>query len=636
MSNHGQAAADATPRDPVPGNPAPDEPSSVDPKLVAPKHVDPKHVDPKHVDPKPPTGTGYELPVYDFRLPPELADSKAGEPSAAGRKVYPLIIVGGGLAGLAAACDCAVRGIPAILLDEDNTIGVRGASSRGICYAQRTLEILNRLGIYERVRGKGVQWYVGRTLAGDDEVYSFDLARQPTHSHSCQPAFINIQQFYIEWYLVDRIVELGTVDLRWQNRVTGIRIVDGVAELTVQTPAGEYTLQGRYVIDATGIRSPLRDMLGLQTRAEVGVDRWCISDVRFRHKPKVERWTWIEAPFNQNRAVWQHLMADDVWRLDYQMAPDSDPDAVSRPEVVAERLREQFGEGVDYELVWVGPYGYRSHVMKRFREGPVFFVGDCAHGMSPFGARGGNSGIQDADNLIWKLHWVMRGWARESLLDSYDSERREGAEHNVQVTNRTARFLSPRSAAERMIRNAALDLARKHPFGRTLVNTGRMSVASTYTRSDFAEAALQRRLDGDAPGAGRPLQNVALQGHGDLVTLMRSLDGRLLAIAPDRETALRVDLSGAAGAGRLGCCMMAGGATGAAGADVPPAGWQTIAAREGAPARLDRALELMPGRVLVVRPDLHSAGCVEPEVLGALLACYLTADAAAAAAGEFA
>ncbi|MBA3478853.1 MAG: FAD-dependent monooxygenase, partial [Lautropia sp.] len=249
-----------------------------------------------------PAGSGYVLPTYEFRLPPELGGEAAapGKDGGAGADadVYPLIIVGGGLAGLTAACDCAVRGIPAVLLDEDNTIGVRGASSRGICYAQRTLEILNRLGVYERVRQKGIQWFVGRTLAGNDEVYSFDLTTQPTLSYSSQPAFINIQQFYIEWYLVDRIRELGTVDLRWMNKVNGIRIVDGVAELSVQTPAGEYCLRGRYVIDATGIRSPLRDLLGLQTRAEVGVDRWCISDVRFHQRPRIERWTWIEAPFN--------------------------------------------------------------------------------------------------------------------------------------------------------------------------------------------------------------------------------------------------------------------------------------------------------------------------------------------------
>jgi 3-(3-hydroxy-phenyl)propionate hydroxylase len=571
----------------------------------------------------PSSGTGYDLPTYPFKLPPELGGEQVfAAPEGAGKApgqaagVYPLIIVGGGLAGLTAACDCAVRGIPAILLDEDDTIGVRGASSRGICYAQRTLEILKRLGIYERVREKGIQWFVGRTLAGEDEVYSFNLATQPTHSYSSQPAFINIQQFYIEWYLVDRIQELGVVDLRWQNRVTGIRLVDEGAELTVQTPAGEYLVRGRHVIDATGIRSPLRDMLGLATRAEVGVDRWCISDVRFRHKPQIERWTWIEAPFNQNRAVWQHLMADDVWRLDYQMDPDADPEAVSRPEVVAERLRAQFGDDVDYELVWVGPYGYRSHVMPRFREGPVFFVGDCAHGMSPFGARGGNSGIQDADNLIWKLDWVTRGWADKAILATYDSERREGAEHNVLVTNRTARFLSPRTPAERMIRKAAIDLARRYPFGRTLINTGRMSVASTYTRSPLAEASLAPRLAGGAPGAGRPLQNVALDGHGDLVTLVRTNQGRLLAIAADQAAASAVTREALGASAPVVFCMAAEAGL----PDVP--GWLRISAAPGVACTLTQALDLKPGRILVVRPDLHSAGCVVPDDLTALLEFY--------------
>src|SRR5690606_6762552 len=201
----------------------------------------------------------------------------------------------------------------------------RGASSRGNCYAQRTVEILERFGIYERVRHEGLQGFGGRTRAGDHERHRLDLATQPTHSHACQPAFINVQQFYIEWYLVERIQELGTVELRWLSKVVGIRLLEEGAELTVETPEGRYQVTGRYVIDATGVRSPLRDMLGLKTRAEVGVDRWCISDVRFKHRPKTERWTWIEAPFNQGRAVWQHLMADDVWRLDYQMDPDCDP-----------------------------------------------------------------------------------------------------------------------------------------------------------------------------------------------------------------------------------------------------------------------------------------------------------------------
>ena len=160
-------------------------------------------------------GSGYVLPEYPFVPPPELA---SGEP---GR--HRIVIVGGGITGLTLACALAQYGVEAVLLDEDNTVGVKGASSRGICYTQKSLEIFQRLGIYERIARKGIQWSVGRTFAGSDEVYSFDLRQQSGYNLSSQPPFVNIQQFYIEGYLVERIYELGHVQLRWRNRVTAFR-----------------------------------------------------------------------------------------------------------------------------------------------------------------------------------------------------------------------------------------------------------------------------------------------------------------------------------------------------------------------------------------------------------------------------
>ncbi|MDL1862846.1 FAD-binding protein, partial [Betaproteobacteria bacterium PRO7] len=359
------------------------------------------------------TGGTYELPVYPFVEPAELR----GE-----RLRHPVVIVGAGLTGLTAACDCALRGIPAVVLDEDDTVGVRGAASRGICYAQKSLEIYKRLGIHDRMLAKGIQWSVGRTFAGSDEVYSFDLKKMQTHSVSEQPPFINLQQFYLEWFLVERIYELGLVELRWKNRLIEIAPNEDHVVLTVVTPSGPYTLEASWVIDCCGAHSVIRDKLGVHATGSKIPDRWCISDVRFEREPPAERWTWIEAPFNENRAVWQHLMADRVWRLDYQMPADADPEAISRPEVVADRLRRQFGPDVKYELVWVGPYAYRSLCLDTFRVGRVLFAGDAAHVMSPFGARGGNSGIQDADNLVWKLALVLEGKASERLLDSYAVE----------------------------------------------------------------------------------------------------------------------------------------------------------------------------------------------------------------------
>lgn len=460
-------------------------------------------------------GSGYVLPEYAFRPPPEIASGEASH--------HPVVIVGAGITGLTLACGLAQLGVPAVVLDEDNTVGVKGASSRGICYTQKSLEIFHRLGVYERIAAKGIQWSVGRTFAGSDEVYSFDLRQQSAYNLSSQPPFINIQQFYIEAYLVDRIEALGHVELRWNNRVTGFSQDAESATLTVTTPAGDYRLRADHVVDATGSHSPFRKWVGASVTAKKGDDRWCIADVRFTKTPPVERHTWIEAPFNENRAVWQHLMGDNVWRIDYQMAPDADPAYVSREDVVRERLARQFGADAGVQIVWVGPYAYRSECVDRMRHGRVFLIGDSAKVVSPFGARGGNTGIADADNLAWKLAAVLKGQAAPALLDSYHEERHEAARQNVLVTNRTARFLRPATPVEKLFRDATLSLAKQHLFARQFVNTGRMAIANPYTESSGCDR-----------GGGQSVQNVAFQwadgSRGEVNDLLRWADGRLLVL----------------------------------------------------------------------------------------------------------
>lgn len=490
------------------------------------------------------SGTGYQLPEYPFREPPEIASGQPGH--------HPVVIVGGGLTGLTAACALAQYGVPAVLLDEDNTVGVKGASSRGICYTQKSLEIFERLGIYDRIAAKGIQWSVGRTFAGEDEVYSFDLRQQGAFNLSTQPPFINIQQFYIEAFLVDRIYELGHVDLRWRNRVTGFRQDGEGATLSVTTPAGDYELRAEHVIDATGSHSPFRRWVGASVTAKKGSDRWCIADVRFSKHPPVERHTWVEAPFNDNRAVWQHLMGDNVWRIDYQMPPDCDPAEVSREDVVRERLARQFGPDAGIEIVWVGPYAYRSECVDRMRHGRVFLMGDAAKVVSPFGARGGNTGIADADNLAWKLSAVLHGRAAPSLLDSYHEERHEAATQNVLVTSRTTRFLRPANAMEKLFRDAALGLARQHAFARQFVNTGRMAMANPYTRSSACE-----------PTGGLSVQNVAFAwpdgSRGTVNDLLRWAGRNLLVLVFGRTSPAALQrLQGLAATAPVRCVQVLG------------------------------------------------------------------------------
>ena len=461
----------------------------------------------------------YQLPTYRFEPP---ADLDGGAP-----RRYPIVIVGAGPAGLTLACDLAQRGVAAVLIDDDDTVGVRGASSRGICYAQKSLEILERVEVGARVVAKGVAWSLGRTLSGDNEVYNFNLQVQ---SCSEQPPFVNLQQFYLEWFLVERIQTLALTDLRWKSRVTGVEEQDDCVVVQVDTPAGSYALQAEYLVDASGVNSAIRTQLGVATHASRSADRWCITDVRFAKPLPVERWTWVDAPFNQGRAVWQHLMADDVWRIDFQMPEHVDLDHVSKPEVACARLREHLGPDVEFEVVWIGPYQYRDHLLDEFRHGRIFFIGDAAHVVSPFGARGGNTGMQDAANLGWKLALVTSGQAPDALLDSYSAERQPACAENLRVTSRSARFLAPATPAEHLLRRAVLNLARDHAFARPLINTGRMSVANDYPASAWL------------PEGARSVQNVSLK-HADgtptsVIKLLRTGTRFIgLWLEPDRAAA---------------------------------------------------------------------------------------------------
>jgi 3-(3-hydroxy-phenyl)propionate hydroxylase len=216
-------------------------------------------------------------------------------------------------------------------------------------------------------------------------------------------------------------------------------------------------------------------------------------------------------------------MGDAVWRIDYQMAPNTDPAVASREDVVRERLQRQFGKDIECDIVWVGPYAYKSQCLHHLRAGHVFFAGDTAKVVSPFGARGGNTGIADADNLAWKIAAVVKSQAPAQLLHSYNDERLEAAQVNVKVTQRTARFLRPADGTERLFRNAAIALAKSHAFARPLINTGRMAVANRYQRSRVC-----------AQNGGISVQNVSLRGPlGEkfcLNDLLRWADGHLLLL----------------------------------------------------------------------------------------------------------
>ncbi|MBR0664948.1 FAD-dependent oxidoreductase [Roseomonas hellenica] len=390
---------------------------------------------------------------------------------------HPVVIAGAGPVGLAAAIDLAQRGIPVVLLDDDNRLST---GSRAICFAKRTLEIFDRLGLGELVAAKGVRWNLGKVFLRDALLYQFDLLPEPAHH---RPAFVNIQQYYVEGYLAERALALRGLDLRWSNRVIGLEQAGDGVLLAVETPEGSYRLRADWVIAADGGRSPIRAMMGLESKGRVFRDRFLIADVRMAADFPAERWFWFDPPFHPGQSVLLHRQPDNVWRIDFQLGWDADPALETAPERVLPRIRALLGQDARFELEWVSIYTFACRRMEHFRHGRVLFAGDAAHGVSPFGARGANSGVQDADNLAWKLAAVLRGEAPEALLDSYAAEREAAADENLLNSTRATDFITPKSEISRLFRDAVLDLAREAPFARALVNSGRLSTPTVLRDS---------------------------------------------------------------------------------------------------------------------------------------------------------
>jgi 3-(3-hydroxy-phenyl)propionate hydroxylase len=445
----------------------------------------------------------YVNPIYPYKAPTDL---KATPPL---RK--PLIVIGAGPVGLAAAIDARLRGLDVLVLDDDKTVSV---GSRAVCYAKRSLEILDRLGIAEQACGLGVSWNIGRTFLEEDEVYQFNLVPDAGHK---RPGMINLQQYHIEEMLIARALELGA-DIRWQHKVTAVTRHHDHAALTVETPDGSFDIEADWLVVADGARSPIRRHLGLDIEGRVFQDRFLIADVVMKADYPAERWFWFDPPFHPNQSVLLHKQSNNVWRIDFQLGWDADPEEEKKPEKVIPRLQAMLGDDRPFELEWVSIYTFQCRRMTDFRHGRVLFVGDAAHQVSPFGARGANSGFQDADDLMWKLALVMKGQAPDRLLDTYAMDRQFAADENIMNSTRSTDFITPKSRTSKTFRNQVLALAKHYPFARKLVNSGRLSVPS------FLTASLLNTPDADVfdgnmvPGA--PMDDAPVQVNGQNAWLL--------------------------------------------------------------------------------------------------------------------
>ncbi|MGF6840902.1 3-(3-hydroxy-phenyl)propionate hydroxylase [Paraburkholderia youngii] len=439
---------------------------------------------------------------YPAPLPP-LVDGRDPQTRA-------VAIVGGGPVGMTLAIALARQGVRSVLIEADDSVCT---GSRAICISRRSLEIFKRLGVVEGFLQKGLAWTGGRSFYRDTEAFRFAMHQDDEQS---LPPMINIAQYQIEQLLLDEIERhADLIDVRWQTRVTGLaQRPQGGATLTLRSAESadsqraSWQMDAAWVVACDGGRSTIRDLLGLKLTGTTYEGRYVIVDIELDSTRATERLAYFDPPSNPGSTVLVHKQPDNVWRIDYQLRDDEDPDAAVLPENVMPRVQnllDSMGETGAWSPIWITIYKANALTLERYRHGNVLFAGDAAHLVPIFGVRGANSGIDDADNLGWKLGCVINGSASPALLDSYSDERVYAARENLSYGMKSTEFMAPPTFAFDLLRTAVLGLADRHAAVRPLINP-RQTHAIAYRQSplNFVGDKADAFDRGPAPGTVLP------------------------------------------------------------------------------------------------------------------------------------
>lgn len=540
----------------------------------------------------------------------------AGQRATDGVERAGVVIVGGGPVGLATALGLARQGVPSVLIEADDGVCT---GSRAICISRRSLEIIERLGALEGFLDKGLPWAGGRSFHRDQEVLHFSM---PQDERQKLPPMVNLAQYHIEQFLLDAAEQhADLIDIRWQTRVTSLEEGNDGVTLTLTTPEQTYQLHASWLVAADGGRSTVREAMGLKLQGTSYEGRYVIVDIHLKSDRPTERLAYFDPPSNPGSTVLVHKQPDDIWRIDYQLRDDEDPQAAVLLENVAPRvdsLLAMMGETAPWHPVWITIYKANALTLDAYRHGRVLFAGDAAHLVPIFGVRGANSGIDDADNLAWKLAYVVKGQAGDSLLDSYSDERVFAAHENLRHGSKSTEFMAPPSFAFELMRTAVLGLAGKHPQVRSLINP-RQTSAIAYLDSPL-NAPDAGFTGGPAPGTVLPecpltLVEHAIQRPGYLTDLVRLSAGRFTTLVFSEDGRVPAELLALDSEWPLATVAVAARV---ADPDGKLCAWDASGA-------VSLLLDATPGTVYLLRPDGHVLGRwrngkVE-QVAAAMLAC---------------
>lgn len=397
----------------------------------------------------------------------------------------PVLIVGAGPVGLTGAILLARQGIPSIVLESRPNRTLIG--SRAICVQRDVLDILQRAGVGRKIVDAGVTWYSGRMFYREHEVVVMTFPEPPPGQF---PPFVNTPQNIVEQLLEDQAAQEPLIDLRYGHPVVALTQDDDGVTLSVETETGRTEVRGTHCIAADGSRSTVRKLLDLPFEGRSFDDKFLITDIRAKLDfPVPERRFYFDPEWNPGRQVLLHPQPDSVWRIDWQVPEDFDLETERENGGLHARVRQIIGESTDYELIWASVYRFHQRRVPRMRVDRVLLAGDAAHVMSPFGARGMNSGLADVENAAWKIAAVRSGWAGPDLLATYDTERGAAADENLDVTATTMRFLVPADDAERARRRDVLERSVHDPSARGEINSGKLSEPFWYLDSPLTTPA---------------------------------------------------------------------------------------------------------------------------------------------------
>lgn len=507
----------------------------------------------------------------------------------------PVVVVGNGPVGQTAALLLARWGLPVVLLDRRRRRDAVG--SKAICQQRDVLDVWESVGAGAQVAAEGVTWTTARTYYRDVELFAQSFVDR---GQSPFPPFVNISQSRTEQILDERIAASTLIDVRWGHEVTGVEQDGSGVTVRCATADGERKLSVSYVLACAGARGDaVRQLAGVSFDGKTFGDQFLICDIRADLGDwDRERRFYFDPSWNPGRQVLIHPCPESTYRIDWQVPPDYDLAAEESDGSLDRRIRSIIGSQ-SYEVVWRSVYRFSARVVDRMRVGRVLLVGDCAHLVAPFGARGLNSGVHDAENAAWKVAFVAHGWAPDALLDSYSDERLAAARENLDVTSATMRFLVPQSDEEWTHRRAVLERAVDEDEARRLVDSGRLAEPFWYADSPLTTP------DPTRPTAGRPHKGES----PPVVPGVLVPDVPVRVPGDARTTRLREIV-------RSGVLVLT-----TEGVDAEVLG-APLSSATRAPSRvldtteidvqgaLAAAVDLRPGEAWVVRPDGHVAGVV--------------------------